>query len=135
MRFGIDLKARLETAVNAKSPSQILKTLAQVIYLGMRMEFEIIMDSQINNYLDSKSRLHRTRDYYTKILSGNVKRKHPMGHQKIKEQFIFAEAALGNPGFDITLPEAPPSYFHNAAHRKPRRSIRHKRPIYRLDLR
>jgi len=105
--FGIDLKPRLEKAVIAKKSGHLLKILAQAIYFGMKVNFKTILDTGMSDYLDSKSRLNQAAGYYTKILSGNMKRKNPIGHQKIQAHFILASAALGNPGFDITLPEAP----------------------------
>lgn len=105
--FGIDLKPRIDEAVMTKRSDQLLKLLAQTIYFGMKMQFKTILDAEMRDYLDSKTRLDRAEGYYEKILSGNVKRKKPMAHQKIQEQFILAEAALGSPRTDEVSPKVP----------------------------
>jgi hypothetical protein len=106
--FGIDLAPKIQKAAAAKSGGELLKYLAQVIYLDMRMQFKMILASKLDDFLDAKERLDLAKEYYDATLAGNVKRKAPERHQKIEAQFLAAQGALGNPGFYADLPPAPP---------------------------
>ncbi len=107
--FNIDLKPKLTKAIQTKKSGHLLKVLAQVIYLGMKSEFKVMNESQVKDYFDSKVRFDRAKDYYMKILSGNIKRKDASRHERIEAQFLQAEVALGNPGINMNLPSAPPN--------------------------
>ncbi len=107
-RFDKDLKPMITEAVASKDPNSTLRHLAHTIFLGMKFQFSVIIKTQIDDYLDSKARLDLAHRYYSVILSGNVRRKDSKIHRGIEEQFTLAEAALGNPGIDILLPEFPP---------------------------
>jgi hypothetical protein len=102
--FGADVKPKLDKAVDAEDLRETLKYLAQLIYLGMREQFKLIIDAQVYDFLDSKARFDKAKEYYTMVLSGNVKRRDPKRHERIEAQFLMAEAALGNPGVFINLP-------------------------------
>lgn len=106
--FGIDMMPRIQKAVAAKNEGEMLKYLAQVIYLDMRAQFRMILSSKLENFLDAKERLDLAKEYYTAVLSGNIKRKAPERAQKIDAEFLSAQGALGNPGFYVDLPPAPP---------------------------
>lgn len=106
--FGIDMMPRLQKAVTTRNGAEVLKSLAQVIYLDMRAQFRAILSSKLDHFLDAKERLDLAKEYYVDILSGNVKRKAPERAQKIESEFVAAQGALGNPGFYIDLPPSPP---------------------------
>ena len=106
--FGIDMMPRIQKAAAAKNAGETLKLLAQVIYLDMRAQFKAIVASKLDNFLDAKERLDLAKEYYTAVLSGNVIRKAPERAEKIDAGFLAAQAALGNPGFYVDLPPAPP---------------------------
>lgn len=107
--LGIDLTSKIQKAVAAKNGGEVLKYLAEVIYLDMRMQFKMIIASKMDDFLNAKERLDLAREYYDVILSGNVKRKAPNRHEKIESGFLAAQGALGNPGFYIDLPFSPPN--------------------------
>lgn len=106
--FGIEMMPKVQKAMGAKNGGELLKYLAQVIYLDMRAQFKAIIGSKLNNFLDAKERLDLAKEYYATVLSGNVKRKAPERDQKIEAEFLAAQGALGNPGFYLDLPPAPP---------------------------
>ncbi len=102
--FGVDVKPKLDQAVDTEDLRETLKYLAQLVYLEMKGQFKLIMDTKASDFLDSKARFDKAREYYTKVLSGNIKRRDPKRHERIEAQFIMAEAALGNPGIFLNLP-------------------------------
>lgn len=106
--FGIDVRSKLDQSVHEENLSETLKSLAKVVYLEMKAQFKIIADGRMEDLLDSKSRLDKAKLYYTTVLAGNVKRKDPKRHTDIEDQFVHAEAALGNPGVFIHLPSMKP---------------------------
>ncbi|HEX9757250.1 MAG TPA: hypothetical protein VGB26_05570 [Nitrospiria bacterium] len=102
--FGTRVRDKLGRSLADKNQGEILKYLAQTIFLGIKEQFKLIMDSDQEDYLDSRARLDRAKDYYLKILSGNIKRRDLDRHVKIEGHFLLAQASLGNPGVFIDVP-------------------------------
>lgn len=105
--FGIDLKEKLNKAMDIKRVKTILKLLAQEVFLSMKFQFKIINDSQMSDSLDSKARLMDAKEGYIEILSGNIKRKNPKANTRVEAAFLDAEIALGNPGINPLIPQSP----------------------------
>jgi hypothetical protein len=102
--FNVDAKSKLDRSIAKRDAGTTVRYLAQVVYLGMKEQFHLILDSQMRDVVDAKARLERAKEYYDDVLAGNVKRRALERHERIEGQFVLAEAALGNPAIFIDLP-------------------------------
>jgi len=95
--FGVDLRKELEFAVVDQNVRNTIKIFAHVIFLGLRDNLRAAVKAR-EDYSQAFAYLATASSYYDRILQGNIKRKRPDVHGKIKRLFEKARLALGTPG-------------------------------------
>jgi hypothetical protein len=71
--FGYNLLPELKKAIGNKDFKQVVKLLANLIYLSMMEKFEIMVQKELKDKEYTKSKLEICEIYYTGVLRGNVK--------------------------------------------------------------
>lgn len=101
--FTIDLKPRIESAVQQKDFQVLANHMANLIFLAIREKFYYNRREKLEIFTRSKVRLRLAEEYYLTLLAGNVRNydaRHKTNlHEEIYNRFVKARSTLGSMGF------------------------------------
>ncbi|MCF6158305.1 MAG: hypothetical protein E3K32_06990 [wastewater metagenome] len=101
--FKIDLKPRIESAIQQQDFQALANYMANFVFLAIREKFYYNRQEKLEIFIRSKVRLRLAEEYYSILLAGNVRNydiRHKTNlHEKIYNRFIMARDTLGSMGF------------------------------------
>lgn len=101
--FKIDLKPRIEYAVQQQNFQDLVNYMANLVFLAIREKFYYNRKEKLEIVVRSKVRLRLAEEYYTILLAGNVRdydvRHNTRFHEGIYTRFVKARDTLGSTGF------------------------------------
>ncbi|MCF6156498.1 MAG: hypothetical protein E3K36_14940 [Candidatus Brocadia sp.] len=101
--FKIDLKPRIDRAVEQQDFQTLANQMANLIFLAIREKFYYNRKEKLEIFVRSKVRLRIAEEYYTILLAGNVRdydvRHKTSFHESIYNRFVKARDTLGSTGF------------------------------------
>lgn len=101
--FNIDLKPKIERAIQQQDFQALANHMANLIFLAIREKFYYNRKEALEIFVRSKVRLRIAEEYYIILLAGNVRDydiRHNTGfHEGIYSRFVKARDTLGSTGF------------------------------------
>ncbi|NUN24241.1 MAG: hypothetical protein HUU09_12385 [Candidatus Jettenia caeni] len=101
--FKIDLKPRIEHAIQQRDFQIMVNHMANLIFLAIREKFYYNRQERLEIFVRSKVRLRLAEEYYSILLAGNVRdydiRHKTKLHESIYYRFADARNTLGSMGF------------------------------------
>lgn len=101
--FKVDLRPRIESAVQQKDFQTLANHMANLVFLAIREKFYYNRREKLEIFTRSKVRLGLAEEYYLTLLAGNVRNydvRHKTNlHEEIYNRFVKARNTLGSMGF------------------------------------
>lgn len=101
--FKIDLKPRIDHSIRSQNFQSLANQMANLVFLAICEKFYYNRREELEIFTRSTVRLRLTEEYYTLLLSGNVRdydaRHKTHLHEDIYNRFVKAREALGSAGF------------------------------------
>ena len=101
--FKIDLKPRIDHSIQSQNFQLLANQMANLVFLAMCEKFYYNCREELEIFTRSTVRLRLTEEYYTLLLSGNVRdydaRQKTHMHEAIYASFVKARGNLGSAGF------------------------------------
>lgn len=101
--FKVDLKPRIDRAIQQQDFQTLANQMANLIFLAIREKFYYNRKEKLEIFVRSKVRLRIAEEYYTILLAGNVRdydvRHKTSFHESIYNRFVKARDTLGSTGF------------------------------------
>ena len=101
--FEVNLKIKLDTGLEKHDFQEVIKIMANLVFLAIREKFYWNLAEELKMFSKAKVRLRLVEEYYTTLLSGNVRRYDKINgtemHEKIINMFAEARRSLGSLGF------------------------------------
>ncbi len=101
--FEVDLRPKLDAGLARRDIQEVIKVMANLVFLAMREKYYWNISEDLQMFTKAKVRLRLAEEYYTLLLSGNVrsydKRNGTKFHDEIFNKFIEAGGTLGSAGF------------------------------------
>lgn len=101
--FKIDLKPRIDHAIQRQDFQTLANCMANLVFLAIREKFYYNRKEALKIFIRSKVRLRLAEEYYTILLAGNVRdydaRHNTSLHESIYNRFVKARDTLGSTGF------------------------------------
>ncbi|MGR3301555.1 MAG: hypothetical protein ACUZ8I_03525, partial [Candidatus Scalindua sp.] len=101
--FDVDLKSTLDTSLAQHNLQEVIKVMANFVFLAIREKYYWNLTENLKMFERANVRLRIAEEYYTLLLSGNVRRydKHngTAFHDEIFNKFSEAKKSLGSTGF------------------------------------
>lgn len=101
--FDIDLRPKLDAGLAQHNFQEVIKTMANLVFLAMREKYYWNLDEKLQKFTRSKVRLRLAEEYYTTLLAGNVRKYDKLNdteiHDEIFIKFKEARKTLGSIGF------------------------------------
>lgn len=101
--FKIDLKPRIDRAIQQQDFQTLANQMANLIFLAIREKFYYTRKEKLEILVRSKVRLRIAEEYYTILLAGNVRdydvRHNTSLHESIHNKFVKTRDTLGSMGF------------------------------------
>jgi len=101
--FKIDLKPRIDHAIQQQDFQALANQMANLVFLAIREKFYYNRKEALEIFVRSKIRLRLAEEYYITLLAGNVRdydiRHTTSLHESIYNRFVKARDTLGSMGF------------------------------------
>ena len=101
--FKVDLKPRIDHSIQAQDFQSLANQMANFIFLAIGEKFYYNRREGLEIFTRSTVRLRLTEEYYTLLLSGNVRdydvRHKTHLHEDVYNRFVKARETLGSAGF------------------------------------
>jgi hypothetical protein len=101
--FAIDLRPRLNAGLSQQNFQEVVKVMANLVFLAIKEKYYWNISEGLRMFTRAKVRLRLADEYYTLLLSGNVRRYDKLNgtkfHDEIFNKFTDARNALGSIGF------------------------------------
>lgn len=101
--FKVDLKSRIDQCIQSQNFPSLANQMANLVFLAICEKFYYNCREELEIFTRSKVRLRLAEEYYTLLLSGNVRdydaRHKTHLHADIYGRFVQARGTLGSTGF------------------------------------
>ena len=101
--FEVNLKPKLDAGISQHNFQEVIKVMVNLIFLAIREKYYWNLSENLRMFERANVRLRIAEEYYTLLLSGNVRRydKHngTAFHDEIFNKFSEAKKSLGSTGF------------------------------------
>ncbi len=101
--FEINLKPKLDAGISQHNLQEVIKVMANLVFLAMREKYYWSLTENLRMFARANVRLRLAEEYYTLLLSGNVRRYDKLNgtkfHDEIFNKFSEAKKSLGSIGF------------------------------------
>lgn len=101
--FDVNLKPKLDKGISQHNFQEVVKVMANLVFLAIREKYYWNLTENLSMFERANVRLRLTEEYYTLLLSGNVRRYDNLNgtafHEKIFNRFSEAKISLGSIGF------------------------------------
>lgn len=101
--FEVNLKPKLDAGISQHYLQEVIKVMANLVFLAMREKYYWNLTEDLRMFARANVRLRLAEEYYTLLLSGNVRRydtlKGTKVHDEIFNKFTEAKKSLGSIGF------------------------------------
>jgi hypothetical protein len=101
--FAVDLRPRLNAGLSQQNFQEVVKVMANLVFLAIKEKYYWNISEGLRMFTRAKVRLRLADEYYTLLLSGNVRRYDKLNgtefHDEIFNMFTDARNALGSVGF------------------------------------
>ncbi len=101
--FAVDLRSGLNTSLSQHNLQKVIKVMANLVFLSIKEKHYWNISEGLRMFTRAKVRLRLADEYYTLLLSGNVRRYDKLNgtdfHEEIFNKFREAGNALGSIGF------------------------------------
>ncbi len=101
--FEVDLRPQLESGISEHNFQKIIKAMANLVFLSICEKFYWNLTENLQMFSRANIRLRLAEEYYTLLLSGNVRRYDSLNgtklHDELFSKFVEARKTLGSLGF------------------------------------
>lgn len=101
--FEVDLRPQLEAGISQHNIQKVIKAMANLVFLAIREKFYWNLTENLRMFSRANVRLRLAEEYYTLLLSGNVRRYDSLNgtklHAELFNEFVEARKTLGSMGF------------------------------------
>ncbi len=101
--FEINLKPELDAGISQHNFQEVIKVMANLVFLAIREKHYWSLTENLSMFARANVRLRLAEEYYTLLLSGNVRRYDKLNgtefHKEIFNKFSEAKKSLGSIGF------------------------------------
>jgi len=101
--FEVNLKPKLDAGISQRNFQEVIKVMANFVFLAIREKHYWNLTENLSMFERAKVRLRLAEEYYTLLLSGNVRTYDKLNGRKFHDEIFndFAEArkTLGSMGF------------------------------------
>lgn len=101
--FEVDLRPQLEAGISQHNFQEVIKAMANLIFFAIREKFYWNLTENLRMFSRANVRLRLAEEYYTLLLSGNVRRYDSLNgtklHDELFNKFVEARKTLGSLGF------------------------------------
>ncbi len=101
--FDVNLTAKLDAGISQHDFQEVIKVMANFVFLAIREKYYWNLTEGLRMFARANVRLRLTEEYYTLLLSGNVRRYDNLNgtkfHDEIFNKFSEARKSLGSIGF------------------------------------
>ena len=101
--FAVDLRPELNAGLSQHDFQKIVKVMANLVYLTIKEKYYWNISEGLRMFTRAKVRLRLADEYYTLLLSGNVRKYDKLNgtkyHDEIFNKFTEARNTLGSTGF------------------------------------
>ena len=101
--FKVDLKPRIDQSIRSQHFQPLANQMANLVFLALCEKFYYNNREGLEIFVRSRVRLRLAEEYYTLLLSGNVRdydaRHKTHLHEEIYDRFVKARETLGSAGF------------------------------------
>lgn len=101
--FAVDLRPGLNAGLSQHNFQEVVKVMANLVFLAIKEKYYWNISEGLRMFTRAKVRLRLADEYYTLLLSGNVRRYDKSNgtkyHDEISNKFAEARNALGSIGF------------------------------------
>ncbi len=101
--FEVDLRPLLVTGISEHKFQEVIKAMANLVFLAIREKFYWNHAENLRMFRRANVRLRLAEEYYTLLLSGNVRRYDSLNgtklHDELFSKFVEARKTLGSLGF------------------------------------
>ena len=101
--FEVNLKPKLDAGISQHNFQEVIKVMANLVFLAMREKYYWSLTEDLRMFTRANVRLRLAEEYYTLLLSGNVRRYDKLNvtkfHDEIFNKFSEAKKSLGSIGF------------------------------------
>jgi len=101
--FAVDLRPELNAGLSQHDFQKIVKVMANLVYLTIKEKYYWNISEGLRMFTRAKVRLRLAGEYYTLLLSGNVRKYDKLNgtkyHDEIFNKFTEARNTLGSTGF------------------------------------
>jgi hypothetical protein len=99
----VDLRQGLNAGLSRHNFQEVVKVMANLVFLAMKEKYYWNISEGLRMFTRAKVRLRLADEYYTLLLSGNVRRYDKLNgtkyHDEIFNKFTEARSTLGSIGF------------------------------------
>ena len=101
--FAVDLRPELNAGLSQHDFQKVVKVMANLVYLTIKEKYYWNISEGLRMFTRAKVRLRLADEYYTLLLSGNVRKHDKLNgtkyHDEIFNKFTEARNTLGSTGF------------------------------------
>ncbi len=101
--FAVDLRPELNAGLSQHDFQKVVKVMANLVYLAIKEKYYWNISEGLRMFTRAKVRLRLADEYYTLLLSGNVRKYDKQNgteyHDEIFNKFVEARNTLGSTGF------------------------------------
>ena len=101
--FAVDLRSGLNNGLSQRNLQEVIKVMANLVFLSIKEKYYWNISEGLRMFTRAKVRLRIAEEYYTLLLSGNVRRYDKLNgtkfHDEIFNKFTEARNDLGSIGF------------------------------------
>lgn len=101
--FGVDLWPKFDVGLEQQNFQEVVIAMANLTFLAIREKYYWNLTEGLQNFTKAKVRLRLAEEYYTTLLSGNVRKYDKLNgteiHDEIFNKFAEAKKTLGSLGF------------------------------------
>ena len=101
--FAVDLRPELNAGLSQHDFQKVVKVMANLVYLTIKEKYYWNISEGLRMFTRAKVRLRLAGEYYTLLLSGNVRKYDKLNgtkyHDEIFNKFTEARNTLGSTGF------------------------------------
>ena len=101
--FAVDLRPELNAGLSQHDFQKVVKVMANLVYLTIKEKYYWNINEGLRMFTRAKVRLRLAGEYYTLLLSGNVRKYDKLNgtkyHDEIFNKFTEARNTLGSTGF------------------------------------
>jgi hypothetical protein len=101
--FEVDLRPQLEVGISQHNFQEVIKAMANLVFFAIREKFYWNLTENLRMFARANVRLRLAEEYYTLLLSGNVRRYDSLNgtklHDELFNKFVETRKTLGSMGF------------------------------------